>query len=257
MGVKKTANLMEELNSIPDTESFALVATGSYIGEGFDEARLDTLFLAMPIAWKGTLQQYAGRLHRFSEHKKDVQVYDYVDIHVRMLEKMYGKRLKGYAAIGYKAKVTSFPEAPTNIIFNKDNFYPVYLQDIAMASKQLLIVSPFVTRERMFQMTQHFQEILKNQVGITIITRPAHDFKENRRSSLEQIFKTAEKIGICFIFRSNIHQKFAIIDDKITWYGSINLLSFGYSEESIMRLESSSIAYELADSIKNRQKTRK
>ena len=161
MGVKKTAILMEELNSIPDTESFVLVATGSYIGEGFDEARLDTLFLAMPIAWKGTLQQYAGRLHRFSEHKKDVRIYDYVDIHVKMLEKMYGKRLKGYAAIGYKAKVGSFPEAPTNIIFNKDNFFPIYLQDITMASKRLLIVSPFVTQKRMLQMTEYFSEILK------------------------------------------------------------------------------------------------
>jgi len=251
MGVKKTAILMEELNSIPDTESFVLVATGSYIGEGFDEARLDTLFLVMPIAWKGTLQQYAGRLHRFSEHKKDVQIYDYVDIHVRMLEKMYGKRLKGYAAIGYKAKVASLPEAPINIIFNKDNFYPVYLQDIAMASKRLLIVSPFVTKKRMLQITEHFHEILKNQVEIIIITRPAHDFKEDRRSSLEQIFKATEEIGVRLIFRSNIHQKFAIIDDKITWYGSINLLSFGYSEESIMRLESSSIASELAESIGN------
>lgn len=249
MGVKKTANLMDELNAIPNTESFVLVATGSYIGEGFDEARLDTLFLAMPIAWKGTLQQYAGRLHRFSEHKKDVQIYDYVDIHVRMLEKMYGKRLKGYAAIGYKAKVESLPEAPTNIIFNKDNFYPVYLQDISMASKRLLIVSPFVTKKRMLQMTDHFQEILKSQVEVTIITRPSNDFKEERRSSLEQIFKSAEEIGVRLIFRSNIHQKFAIIDDKITWYGSINLLSFGYSEESIMRLESSSIAYELAESL--------
>ncbi len=254
MGVKKTSEMMAEINSIPDTESFVLVATGSYIGEGFDEARLDTLFLVMPIAWKGTLQQYAGRLHRFSEHKKDVQIYDYVDIHVKMLEKMYGKRLKGYAAIGYKAKAASFPEAPTNIIFTKDNFFPVYLQDIAMASKRLLIVSPFVTRKRMLQMTEHFCEILKKQVEITIVTRPARDFKEDRRTSLEQIFKTAEETGVSLIFKSNIHQKFAIIDDKITWYGSINLLSFGYSEESIMRLESSSIAYELAESIKSREK---
>ena len=251
MGVKKTANLMEELNFIPDTESFVLVATGSYIGEGFDEARLDTLFLAMPIAWKGTLQQYAGRLHRFSEHKKDVQIYDYVDIHVRMLEKMYGKRLKGYAAIGYKARVTSFPEAPTNIIFNKDNFFPVYLQDITMAANRLLIVSPFVTKKRMLQMTDYFCEILKNQVKITIVTRPAHDFKEDRRISLEQIFKAVEETGVNLLFKSNIHQKFAIVDDKITWYGSINLLSFGYSEESIMRLESSSIAFELTESIKS------
>src|SRR6056297_3458914 len=115
----------------------------------------------MPIAWKGTLQQYAGRLHRLSEHKKDVQIYDYVDNHVKMLEKMYGKRLKGYAAIGYKAKVGSLPEAPTNIIFNKDNFFPIYLQDITMASKRLLIVSPFVTQKRMLQMIGHFSEILK------------------------------------------------------------------------------------------------
>ncbi len=254
MGIKKTSRMMEEINSIPDTESFVLVATGSYIGEGFDEARLDTLFLAMPIAWKGTLHQYAGRLHRFLEHKKDVQIYDYVDIHVKMLEKMYGKRLKGYAAIGYKAKVTSLPEAPTNIIFSKDNFFPVYLQDIAMASKRLLIVSPFVTKKRMLQMTGYFCEILKNQVEITIVTRPARDFKEDRRTSLEQIFKRTEETGINLIFKSNIHQKFAIIDDKITWYGSINLLSFGYSEESIMRLESSSIAYELAESIETQDK---
>ena len=251
MGVKKTAILMEELNSIPDTESFVLVATGSYIGEGFDEARLDTLFLAMPIAWKGTLQQYAGRLHRFSEHKKDVRIYDYVDIHVKMLEKMYGKRLKGYAAIGYKAKVGSFPEAPTNIIFNKDNFFPIYLQDITMASKRLLIVSPFVTQKRMLQMTEYFSEILKNQVEITVITRPADDFNDDRQKELKQIFNAAEEAGVRLIFRSSIHQKFTIIDNKITWYGSINFLSFGYSEESIMRLESSSIAYELAESIKN------
>ncbi|MGD9825033.1 MAG: DEAD/DEAH box helicase family protein [Desulfobacter sp.] len=253
MGVKKTSSVMGELNAIPDTQAFVLVATGSYIGEGFDEARLDTLFLAMPIAWKGTLQQYAGRLHRFSEHKKEVRIYDYVDIHVKMLEKMYAKRLKGYAAIGYKAKVASLPEAPTNIIFNKDNFFPVYLQDIAMTSKRLLIVSPFVTKKRMLQMTEHFSVILKKQVEVSIITRPACDFKEDRRTSLEQIFKAVEESGVRLIFRSHIHQKFAIIDDKITWYGSINLLSFGYSEESIMRLESSSIAYELAGSIKNKK----
>jgi len=76
-----------------------LVATGKYIGEGFDEPRLDTLFLTMPISWKGTLQQYAGRLHRLCEQKNEVQIYDYVDIHVKMLEKMYGRRLTGYAAI--------------------------------------------------------------------------------------------------------------------------------------------------------------
>ena len=78
-----------------------ILATGSYIGEGFDDARLDTLFLAMPISWKGTLQQYVGRLHRLHDGKRVVQVYDYVDPNVAMLARMYERRLRGYAIIGY------------------------------------------------------------------------------------------------------------------------------------------------------------
>ena len=78
-----------------------IVATGRYIGEGFDDARLDTLFLALPISWKGTLQQYAGRLHRLHDRKKTVMVYDYVDAGVPVLSRMYQKRLKGYRAMGY------------------------------------------------------------------------------------------------------------------------------------------------------------
>jgi superfamily II DNA or RNA helicase len=249
MGAKKTAQLMGKINAFGDTEPFVLVATGSYIGEGFDEARLDTLFLAMPIAWKGTLQQYAGRLHRLCINKKDVQIYDYVDLHVKMLEKMYGKRLKGYASIGYKAKSSTLPNAPTHIIFNKDNFFSVYLQDIAAASKHLLIVSPFVTKKRMLQMMNSFGEILNKKVRITIITRPADEYKEDKRAVLENLFSTVMTAGVRLVFRSNIHQKFAIIDNRTTWYGSINLLSFGSSEESIMRLESSSIAHELFQSI--------
>ena len=98
------------------------MATGSFIGEGFDEPRLDTLFLAMPISWKGTLQQYAGRLHRLFADKKEVQIYDYVDIRVRMLERMYQKRLTGYASMGYKAKSDDIMSASLDIIFDKDSF---------------------------------------------------------------------------------------------------------------------------------------
>jgi len=79
-----------------------IVATGKYIGEGFDLPRLDTLFLAMPIAWKGNLAQYAGRIHRESEGKDHVIIYDYVDASLPMLERMFYKREKGYKAMGYK-----------------------------------------------------------------------------------------------------------------------------------------------------------
>jgi superfamily II DNA or RNA helicase len=80
--------------------------------EGFDDARLDTLFLAMPISWKGTLQQYVGRLHRLHADKRFVQVYDYVDSYVLMLARMYERRLKGYAAIGYVIEQETAPPCP-------------------------------------------------------------------------------------------------------------------------------------------------
>ena len=92
---------IDQLANIPDTEERLVLATGRYIGEGFDDARLDTLFLAMPISWKGTLIQYCGRLHRHRPGKNEVRVYDYVDQHVPMLLRMFEKRLTAYRAIGY------------------------------------------------------------------------------------------------------------------------------------------------------------
>jgi len=102
MGKKQRAAIAEKLASIPDGAPRVLLATGSYIGEGFDDSRLDTLFLTMPISWRGTLQQYVGRLHRIHHNKKVVRVFDYVDELVPMLGRMYEKRLRGYRAIGYE-----------------------------------------------------------------------------------------------------------------------------------------------------------
>ncbi|MGJ5814212.1 DEAD/DEAH box helicase [Paludibaculum fermentans] len=102
LGRKQRKAVMEELASLPETEPRVILATGSYIGEGFDDSRLDTLFLAMPISWKGTLQQYVGRLHRLHDNKRVVEVYDYVDGNLRMLARMYERRLKGYSDMGYR-----------------------------------------------------------------------------------------------------------------------------------------------------------
>ena len=102
MGAKQRRELADILAAIPEGEERVLLATGRYIGEGFDDARLDTLFLAMPISWRGTLQQYVGRLHRLHANKREVQVYDYVDGAVPMFTAMFQKRLKGYEAVGYE-----------------------------------------------------------------------------------------------------------------------------------------------------------
>ena len=112
MGKKQRREIAAASAAVRENESRVILATGSYIGEGFDDARLDTLFLAMPISWKGTLQQYVGRLHRLHDNKRFVQVYDYVDSYVLMLARMYERRLKGYAAIGYVIEQETSPPRP-------------------------------------------------------------------------------------------------------------------------------------------------
>jgi superfamily II DNA or RNA helicase len=92
---------LEQLATTAADTARVVLATGRYIGEGFDDARLDTLLLAMPIAWKGTVVQYAGRLHRPHPGKHDALVYDYVDAEVPVLRRMFAKRLKTYNALGY------------------------------------------------------------------------------------------------------------------------------------------------------------
>lgn len=150
---KEKRETMQRLQTIPDSEQFVIVATGKYVGEGFDYPRLDTLFLALPISWKGLLTQYAGRLHREYEGKKDVRIYDYIDIHEPICDSMYRKRLKGYAAIGYKTINTAQPTLFDNIndipssvvenqIFNGSTFYRPYTSDLIKAKHSIVISSP-------------------------------------------------------------------------------------------------------------------
>jgi len=102
MGKKHRKQLMDQVAATPVDEPRAIVATGRYLGEGFDDARLDTLFLALPISWRGTLTQYAGRLHRANVAKKEVVIYDYVDFEVPVLARMHARRRSGYKTMGYE-----------------------------------------------------------------------------------------------------------------------------------------------------------
>ena len=122
MSDKERRAVKERLAAIPDREERLVLATGRYIGEGFDDARLDTLFLALPISWKGTLIQYTGRLHRLHPTKAEVQIFDYVDRSVPMLLRMFEKRLRGYRAIGYARGEAplGFEEEPEDIVAEYD-----------------------------------------------------------------------------------------------------------------------------------------
>ncbi len=137
MKTKELAQVTNRLATIPENEERVLLATGRYIGEGFDDARLDTLFLTLPISWQGTIAQYVGRLHRLNDRKKEVQVYDYADLNVPILERMFNKRCKGYEAVGYKILLpaSATPGWPTQAPLPVD---PAWKSDYAASIKRLI-----------------------------------------------------------------------------------------------------------------------
>ncbi len=101
MGKKQRQAVADRLAAIPHEEGRVILATGKYVGEGFDDPRLDTLFLTLPVSWRGTIAQYAGRLHRLYDGKREVRIHDYADLNVPMLARMFDRRCRGYEAIGY------------------------------------------------------------------------------------------------------------------------------------------------------------
>jgi superfamily II DNA or RNA helicase/very-short-patch-repair endonuclease len=117
MRKKELDAISARLAAIPAEEARVILATGRYVGEGFDDARLDTLFLTLPVSWHGTIAQYVGRLHRLYDGKREVRVYDYADLNVPMLARMFDRRGSGYEAIGYKLQLpaSAVPGWPADV----------------------------------------------------------------------------------------------------------------------------------------------
>ena len=137
MSQKKSRGIIDRLASIPEDEPRALLATGRYIGEGFDDARLDTLFLTLPVSWHGTIAQYVGRLHRRYHRKCEVRVYDYADLNVPMLARMFDRRCRGYEGIGYKILLpgSAVPGWPVEVALPID---PCWKSEYAATVRRLI-----------------------------------------------------------------------------------------------------------------------
>ena len=218
---------LEAIKAVPSDEKTIIIATGKYVGEGFDEPRLDTLFLAMPISWKGTLAQYVGRLHRNYDGKTEVIVHDYADIFVPMLDRMYHKRIRGYAEFGYSMNGST--KAETSFLYDSSNFYQKYSEDIREAVKEIIISSPTVKASYLkCLMTQ-----LPRNIKVMIITTQSNELEQTE--------------DVNFVFQENVNQTFTVIDNQIVWYGSVNPLSYNRAESSVLRLINSSLAGKLED----------
>ena len=137
MGKKQRRTEAERLAAIPREEGRVILATGKYIGEGFDDPRLDTLFLTLPVSWRGTIAQYVGRLHRLYDGKREVQVYDYADLNVPMLARMFDRRCRGYEAVGYTIilPASAIPGWPADVTLPAD---PLWKRDYAASVRRLV-----------------------------------------------------------------------------------------------------------------------
>src|SRR5437016_1058885 len=137
MGKKQREAIAAELAAVSTEKGRVILATGRYIGEGFDDARLDTLFLTLPVSWHGTIAQYAGRLHRLYDGKREVRIYDYADLNVPMLGRMFDRRCRGYEAVGYSISLpaSAVPGWPADVLLPSD---PEWKRDYAATVRRLI-----------------------------------------------------------------------------------------------------------------------
>ncbi len=237
---KEKRMAMEKLENIPSSDSLVIVATGKYIGEGFDYPRLDTLFLALPISWKGNIAQYAGRLHRDYYGKNEVRIYDYVDIRVPLCDSMYRKRLRGYASVGYGV---SKPTGGNNVskqelIYDGLTFSEPFRQDLLAAKHSIVISCQKIKFKYTPQLLSLLRKLMTNGIEVVVCIKE-QGYSENE----------LRENGIEVQCDENLSVQCAIIDKTTVWYGSSNFFGYNTEENNVIRIADSYIANELLDII--------
>lgn len=230
---KQKRLMMEQMRSIDDNQELIVVATGRYVGEGFDFPRLDTLLLALPISWKGIVAQYAGRLHREYSGKTSCQIYDYVDIKNAICEKMYRRRLKAYKSIGYVSVKNDDESEDYGYIYDGRDFLEQYIKDLSSASREVIISAPRISKITNPKIANAIQETLAIGIKVHITTTEDHFDR-----GLFDMQINVEHAANC-----SIH--YTVIDGQICWYGDINFLGYNTSDSTALRLYDRAIASEL------------
>lgn len=236
-GTAKAKNeLIEKVRDIPDDQTLILLATGKYVGEGFDCPRLDTLFLAIPISWSGTLAQYAGRLHREYAGKSEVMIFDYIDINVHMLENMYKKRIRGYAKLGYAPK--EIKEAGFRTIYTNDHENDLF-RDITTAKKSVIVTGSYISLKHLNLLIKSAEQLIAKGVYFKIATKN-NNSKYNNKIKEMLTFHSIEHT-----VKNKLNNSFVVIDGKTVWYSSGELFSTTDDDNCVLRIEDDLLASEL------------
>lgn len=235
-GSAKAKNeLIEHIHNISAEETLIILATGKYVGEGFDCPRLDTLFLAMPISWDGTLAQYAGRLHREYRGKQEVMIYDYADINVTMLENMYKKRLRRYAKLGYAPRENAEDDFRT--IYSSDYENDLY-RNIAAAKKTVLAVSSYISSSSLNMLIKYAEQVMSNGAKFRVVT------KKNNSAYNEKVERLLSFHGIEHSLKNKLNSSCVVIDGKAVWYSTEDIFNCN-SDCCVLRIEDEVLAGEL------------
>ncbi len=176
------------LVSSAEDERLVIIATGKYIGEGFNFPRLDTLFLTVPVSWKGNIAQYAGRLHRDFEGKESVIIYDYVDVHVKMLERIYQKRLSAYASMGYTIFAPT-GEGGANVIYTVRDYQERFWQDFCEATDRIVISSPRISQRRVSEFVRKVKADKRSQMEYILYTLPGNAYAQHQQMGIDSMKK--------------------------------------------------------------------
>ena len=245
---KQHRAVLEQMKQVEADKSMILVATGKLIGEGFDYPRLDTLIMAMPVSWKSVVEQYAGRLNRDYEGKESVIIYDYVDSHISMFEKMYHKRLKAYKQIGYDICVGNTVEKQNvGAIFDIDTYAEVYKNDLLTANKEIIIASPVISGPKIEELILSLKNLQEKGVRIRIVTWKPDSYGFGDSAYWMELQERMRSNGFEMNLVEDYCQHYCIVDREVVWYGSMNFLGKEDSEDNLMRVCSKEIAAELLE----------
>ena len=247
-GTKARRAQVEELNKVDDSDSLILVGTGSLLGEGFDFPRLDTLFMATPVSGENVVEQYVGRLNRDYDGKENVIVYDYVDSHIPKFDKMYSARLKAYKKIGYELCVNLDGEKQkANAIYDIENYAETYWKDLEEANSAVVVSSPRLNNQKVDRIINMLGKRRELGVEVTIVTWHPDAYKYGKDDVRMELMERLRKAGFEIRLVEETCEHYAVIDNEIVWYGSVNLLSKEDAEDNLMRVCSKDIAAELLE----------
>lgn len=234
------------LNSLPgfEHEHRIIVATESLLGEGFDLSYLDTLLIATPISWDGSITQQAGRLHRSHEGKQRVEIFDYVDLSIPMLARMYQKRLKTYAKLGYEVfAANDNKRADRNILVRSAEAVESLADDIASATKSIFIAAPYASATCLAKLAAALTSATARGIALEV------SIASTPRDDVKAIFA---EMNVDYSIKAEGRLCASVIDEKIVWYGTVPLLAFPKKEDCSIRFKNSEVAAELLSEIQRR-----